>query len=50
MTIGILIAAFLLAPVLVPSISQLQGRTFWRPSRAPKVVPEERDDKVKALR
>ncbi len=34
-TIGIFIAAFLLAPVLVPSISQLQGRTFWWPSRAP---------------
>ncbi len=33
-TIGILIAAFLLAPVLVPSISQLQGRSFWWPSRA----------------
>jgi RND superfamily putative drug exporter len=31
--IGILIAAFLLAPVLVPSISQLQGRSFWWPSR-----------------
>jgi uncharacterized membrane protein YdfJ with MMPL/SSD domain len=43
-----------LAPVLVPSLSQLQGRTFWWPSRAPKSVapegPEEHDAKVEALR
>jgi RND superfamily putative drug exporter len=34
-TVGIVIAAFFLAPLLVPSISQLQGRTFWWPSRSP---------------
>jgi RND superfamily putative drug exporter len=50
-TIGILIAAFLLAPVLVPSISQLQGRTFWWPSRAPRAVaPDDHDREVTAVR
>jgi RND superfamily putative drug exporter len=45
-TIGILIAAFLLAPVFVPSISQLQGRSFWWPSRAPNGLAPVEDAKT----
>ena len=31
-TVGIVISAFVLAPVLIPCASQLQGRLFWWPS------------------
>jgi putative drug exporter of the RND superfamily len=31
--IGIIIAAFGMAPLLVPSLAALQGRAFWWPTR-----------------
>ncbi len=34
---GIVIAAFGMAPVLVPALSASEGRVFWWPKRAPKV-------------
>lgn len=33
--IGVAFAAFGMAPILVPSLSRLQGRAFWWPTRAP---------------
>jgi RND superfamily putative drug exporter len=41
--IGIIIAAFLMAPVLIPSLSTIEGHGFWWPRRArvpSKGVPE----------
>jgi RND superfamily putative drug exporter len=32
--VGIIIAAFLMAPVLIPSLSTIEGRWFWWPRRA----------------
>ena len=33
--VGIVIAAFGMAPLLVPALSALEGRAFWWPKRAP---------------
>jgi putative drug exporter of the RND superfamily len=41
--VGILIAAFLMAPILIPSLSVIEGRAFWWPRRVSgpsKPVPE----------
>jgi RND superfamily putative drug exporter len=43
--VGIIIAAFLMSPVLIPSLSTLEGHVFWwprhaRPPRAPAPEPE----------
>jgi RND superfamily putative drug exporter len=35
--VGIVIAAFGMAPLLVPALSALEGRVFWWPRSAPKV-------------
>ncbi len=32
--VGIVIAAFAMAPQLIPAVSALQGRSFWWPSRS----------------
>ncbi|WP_245819524.1 MMPL family transporter [Rhodococcoides yunnanense] len=39
--IGVAIAALLMAPLLVPSLSALEGRAFWWPMRARAPVPTE---------
>ncbi|MFC9790437.1 MMPL family transporter [Rhodococcus sp. NPDC127528] len=38
--VGILIAAFAMAPLLVPSLAALEGRPFWWPTRAAAELPE----------
>jgi RND superfamily putative drug exporter len=32
--VGIIIAAFVMAPVLIPALSTIEGRGFWWPRRA----------------
>lgn len=38
--VGVTIAALLMAPLLVPSLSALQGRVFWWPMRRSSAVRE----------
>jgi putative drug exporter of the RND superfamily len=46
--VGIVIAAFGMAPLLVPALSALEGRVFWWPRRAPKVSAPPSPDGVES--